>query len=173
MVPARFVIVLGLGTTLALAAGPGGENEPPSPAAEAPRSVCLADVEDVLAVRVVPLDAVHPGATVNARVEIAAARAVDGVVVRFRPQAGIDLLSPARRGLGSFQAGERRSVPVAVAVPADGRRRTVAVDVEATLDGFTLVRGAVLNLAPEGEPAEVVEEPGGRRVRQVSARRIG
>lgn len=165
----RYGLVLGAVGLLILGAAPASA-PPPDPVR---RSVCTADPQTPLRVEVEREDPVRPGLPVGATVRLTAARVLDGVTVRYRPQAGVNLASPAAWNPGRLRRGEVQSERFTVIAPSDRRRRTVEVEVEYSVDGVRFTQGAALNLVFEEEPSRVVTTPDGRRVREVAARRVG
>jgi hypothetical protein len=151
---------------------PGSAPAPVSPPWP-PATGCAADVGIPLHLRLLPEGTMRPGAPLGVRLEVVADRPVDDLRVGVRAPAAVRVLaSPASRW-GQARAREVRSGSMTLLVPADGRRRTVDVVVEGTVNGVRLRRGASLNLLPGREPFRIVTEPDGRRVREVKARRIG
>lgn len=134
---------------------------------------CRTDVGHPLDVRVVPTSPIRPGGVVTAEVEITSRLHLDQLTVRVVPPGDVRLLSTPAANLGLLRAGEVRSHRITLIAPKGGARRVVQIRVEARHDGVPITRGATLNVAFEEEPHRIVTTPDGRRVREVSARRIG
>ncbi len=145
---------------------------PPVP--EPSRSLdCAADLAFPFDVRVVPLDPLRPGKALRARVEVTSRRLLDRVAVTLPGPGSVGPVENPGGRLGLMRAGEMRSAVVTVTLPPGRVRRTLDFRVQAEIDGWPVVRGASLNLVYDAEPSRVVTAPGGRRIREVPARRIG
>lgn len=148
---------------------------PPAPSSPpwSPETGCAVDIGMPLRVRLLPDGEMHPGAALGVRMEVMADVPVDDLDVRIQAPAAVRVLAAPSPHWGSARAREVRTGSMTVLLPTDGRRRTVDVVVEATVNGVHLQRGASLNLMPGREPFREITEPGGRKIREVRARRIG
>jgi hypothetical protein len=132
-----------------------------------------ADVAFPFDVRVVPLDPLHPGRALRARVEVTSRRLLDDVTVTVPAPGPVGPVENPGGHLGSMRAGDVRSTVVVLTLPPGRTRRTVDFRVTANIDGWPVVRGASLNVVYEREPSRIVIAPDGRRIHEVTARRIG
>jgi hypothetical protein len=72
-----------------------------------------------------------------------------------------------------LNAGESRAEDATILLPLGRARQTVEVLVRGSADGFPVTRGTVLNVVFDTEPAREVILPGGVRLREVPATRLG
>ncbi len=134
---------------------------------------CATDVSHPIQIKITRLGDLRPGTVLTAQVEVTSRIHLDEVTVRVKSPADVTLLSTPAVELGLLRAGESRSYTFSVIAPRGNSRRTVEIIVEARQDGVLITRGGVLNLNFEPEPSRIVTAPGGRRVREVQARKIG
>lgn len=151
---------------------PGSAPSPPPPPWTASTG-CAVDIGLPLHLRLLPDGEMRPGRALGVRLEVVADRPVDDLEVRVEAPAGVRILAAPPPHWGQARAREVRTGAMTVLVPGDGKRRTVDVVVEATVAGVRIRRGTSLNLVPGQEPFREITEPGGRRIREVRARRIG
>jgi hypothetical protein len=155
-----------------LIAGLAGGRPDGTPAFQPARD-CGTDVGLPIEVSAVVNGPLRPGSLASAEVEITALRSLDEVRLTVKTPQDLRLLSVPPGRLGALGKGKRHRASLTFMTPPGRERRTVEIVVEGEVDGLSIRRGTVLNLAYDQEPHRTVTTPDGRRVREVAARRIG